>query len=110
MWSEYGLRAVIPTSFDLFGITISVRLDDQLAAIHSATGQWQDAQNTIVLQAPGTGFPETTIEQAFWHEVVHACLSRLSYDEQSRDEAFVDRLGQCLYQIEKTVRFDERSS
>ena len=41
-------------------------------------------------------------EQTFWHEYMHCVLTTLGYDKLNNDEKFVDRMAQCLYQLEKT--------
>jgi hypothetical protein len=51
-----------------------------------------------------------TPEQAratFWHEFMHASLQTLSYSDLCADEEFVERLAQCLVQLEKTAVYDE---
>ncbi len=42
--------------------------------------------------------------QTFLHEVVHAILSELSYDNLNNDERFVDVFSKALYQIIKTMK------
>lgn len=43
------------------------------------------------------------VEATFWHEVVHAVLLSLNYDELSDDEDFVERMGRSFAQIRDTI-------
>lgn len=62
-------------------------------------GEWRFSDQQIKVSA---SLSDEGKCQAFWHEAVHACLEVMSYDKLSKDEAFVDRLGHCLAQIEQT--------
>ena len=46
-------------------------------------------------------------EATFWHEYVHCALSTLGYTKLNNDEEFVERLGQCLYQLHKTKKGEQ---
>jgi hypothetical protein len=90
---------VIPKSFKLMGYTIKVTVCELPKRKY---GDWSLSNQEIRIAPLGPKMSAEMQLQTFWHEVVHACLDVMSYEEQSKDEAFVDRLGQCLAQIQQT--------
>lgn len=47
---------------------------------------------------------DLAIEQTIYHEVVHAILDTLGYDDISNDETFVQQFSLLLHQFEKTKK------
>jgi hypothetical protein len=98
---------VIPQSFNLCGMTIKVELVPDLVAAENDIGQWIKWVCKIRLQSIDRNHCRDAIEQAFYHELVHAMLELSGYKELSADEALVDRLGHLLYQFDKTATEEE---
>jgi hypothetical protein len=93
---------MIPSRFSILGQTIKVVFIDDLADRYEMAGRWRPTLNTIELQPPDEYYSEDYVNQTFWHEAVHAALEILGYEDQSKEEDFVDRMGQAIYQIIKT--------
>lgn len=92
---------VIPKSFNIFGQTIRVKWRKTLLKKEKAWGLWDANSNTIFLQVPGKGIElsKEQLEQTFMHEVLHACLDILNYEQLSENENFIDRLSNALHQV-----------
>jgi len=82
------------------GHTIKVKITTDLP--ENSDGCWKTKKQEIHLLPVGEGITASNQEQTFWHEVMHVIFEVLSYDEHNEDEVLVDRIGQCLYQIDKT--------
>lgn len=93
---------MIPRQFELMALTVTVEVTDELPK--DLDGHWSHSKQRIRVRPVGKKVTEQAQLQAFWHEAVHAILQVLSYDKLSDDEKFVDRLAQCLAQIEQTRR------
>ena len=94
----------LPASFDLLGQTIVVEQVANLSTIGDRLGDWKMTENRIRIQSRGKGIPDEVIFATFYHELVHAVLDLTGHTKLSEDEDFVDRIGQALYQAEKTRR------
>jgi hypothetical protein len=93
---------MIPSRFSILGQTIRVVFVEDLADTHEMAGRWRPTLNLIELQPPDQFYSEDYVNQTFWHEAIHAALDILGYEDLSKDEEFVDRMGQAVYQIIKT--------
>ena len=91
---------MIPKSFQVLGHTIKVKITNDIDP--GSVGIWKGNKQEISILPVSDTFPKSLQEQTFWHEVMHCIFSMLSYDEYDKDEALVDRISQCLYQIDKT--------
>ena len=87
----------IPKSFECMGFTITVKMIDLKEG--ELCGKWKPDQNTILID-PNKN--KDIQGETFWHEFMHCALETLSYDKLNADEAFVDRMAQCLHQLMKT--------
>lgn len=96
----------IPKSFQLFGHTIEVSLEDEYIVHREqlCRGLWCPEQNKIRL-ANAKDQADSILHQTLWHEMVHAVLDRLGEDELSNNEKLVDLLGQAFYQINITAKY-----
>jgi hypothetical protein len=92
-----------PKGFTLGGHEIKVVIVKDLAETEDATGRWRPALGIIEVQGTSKALSQDYQNQAFWHEAVHAALDYSSYDKLSKNEKLVDRLGQAMYQIVKTM-------
>ncbi len=93
---------MIPKSFQLMGHTIKVKVTEDLSSDN--VGEWKPGQQEIRILPVGKNFTKSNQEQTFWHEATHAMFDVLSYPDYYSDEALVDRIGQCLHQIDKTKK------
>lgn len=91
-----------PKRFSVMGCDISVVYIKDLMATKDAYGHWHPSRNLIELQMPDAQHSEDVIAQAFWHEAFHCILDCLGRERLNKDEAFVEQVGQCLHQLDKT--------
>jgi len=86
----------IPTSFQLMGHTIAVRVVPVADWPYpDADGFWDPGANEILLvEQP----QRSQLWHTFWHEAVHACLDMMSH-RLSHNERFVDQFGGLLAQL-----------
>lgn len=84
---------VIPSSFDLGGLTWEVKFAEGLTEI----GKCSCHEQLITLRY---GLNEQAAQQAFFHELVHAIL--FSMGKMDHDEEYVDAFGVFLHQFAKT--------
>jgi hypothetical protein len=92
----------LPTGFELLGNKIKVEQVDNLSTIGDRYGDWHIKSNTVRIQSRVKGVPDDVVFATFYHELVHAALDLIGHSKLSEDEEFVERLGQVLYQAEKT--------
>lgn len=89
----------IPSEFQCMGMTIDVQMGD-LEQVE-AHGTYQHSKNLITIDKSQSAQGK---ESTFFHELVHCILETLGYDEQSKDERFVEQFAQCLYQFHKSKK------
>lgn len=94
----------LPKSFTLLGNTIKVETVANLSTIGDRMGDWKASENKIRIQAPGHGISDDVIFATFYHELIHAVFDLTGHSKLSEDEELVERIGQALYQAEKTRR------
>ena len=87
----------IPSSFECMGMTVTV----EVAGLHNSDehGTYDHEKHHIAIDGAQT---KQNKSATFWHEFVHCALSTLGYSDLNKDEEFVERMAQCLYQLEKT--------
>ena len=93
----------IPKTFNLLGKTIEVRYVPNLINRESRTGQSVYRENSIELQPSVRGYPipMDSIEQTFFHELVHWILFSMKNekaDSLNDDENFVSLFASLLHQ------------
>jgi len=93
---------MIPKSFKLMGHIIKVKVTEDLSTDN--VGEYKPGQQEIRILPVGKNFTKSHQEQTFWHEATHAIFDVLAYPDYYTDEALVDRIGQCLHQIDKTKK------
>ena len=93
---------MIPKSFQLMGHTYKVKITDDVS--DSNVGEYKPQQQEILILPVGKNITKSNQEQTFWHEAMHVIFDVLSYPEHYSDEVLVDRLGQCIHQIHKTMK------
>ena len=82
------------------GHTIAVKITSDVS--DGNDGEWKPNKQEIRILPVSKDITASNQEQTFWHEVMHVIFDTLSYTEYNEDEILVDRIGQCLYQIDKT--------
>lgn len=95
----------IPKKFQLFGETITVKFDKDIANAQDKIGASHLRQGKITLHKPDDVYSEDRIEQTFHHELVHFILDRISEPKLCHSEAFVDRFANLLHQATKTMEY-----
>lgn len=94
---------MIPKKLGILGHIIKVKRVKVIPKHKDCRGLWIPDKNLIYVQIqPGNSDLE---EQTLYHEIVHAMLDNLAYNELSHDEDFVDRLGSALHQVIKTLEY-----
>ena len=93
---------MIPKSFQIMGHTYKVKITEDIS--DDNVGEYSPKQQEILLRPVGKNITVSNQEQTFWHEAVHVIFDVLSYPKHYSDEILVDRLGQCLHQINKTMK------
>jgi len=96
----------IPKSLMLHGQLIEVVFDDNLCAREGNRGENHNGYNKIVLQShvAGDPQPQSWIEQAFLHELVHDILYHME-SEKNDDEKFVNLFASLLHQALTTMEY-----
>lgn len=101
------MKPIIPKELVLFGETIKVKLVNKIHK-DNRQGEWDPNKNLIKLaKKDNLGEPRSieTIEQTYYHELVHAITESIGYMKLSENEHLVDLIGKCLHQISKTSKF-----
>lgn len=98
----------IPTKFELHGQTINVLYDNALIAKTDSRGEAHARNNIIYLQPNNDGCPQpqTSVEQAFCHELTHFILQHMESDKNN-DEIFVNLFGNLLHQALVTAEYEK---
>lgn len=97
---------LIPKSFKLGGKEYTVKEDNTIDYDHGWSGL-HDANTLEIKLASKLGAAKMhidSIEQTFYHELVHAILSSLHKYDLNKDEEFVDTFGTMLHQFMKTKK------
>lgn len=99
---------LIPYSFNVLGRTIEVDIEDCLTCETGKLGTVDYDNGKIKLQRPSLEacIKQQTVEQAFYHEVVHVILDAMHERKLSTDEKFVDLFSALLHQIMVTSNFE----
>ena len=84
------------------GHTIAVKITSDVS--EGNDGEWKPNKQEIRILPVSKDITASNQEQTFWHEVMHVIFDTLSYAEHNEDEILVDRIGQCLHQIDKTKK------
>jgi hypothetical protein len=89
----------IPKSLKIFGKTIKVsqpwKVDKQ-----DSRGEWIFLKSGIRIKRT---LPIDEREVVFLHELTHAILDNLEYNDLSNDEDFMERFSRALHQALKTA-------
>ena len=90
----------IPKKVTLAGIDINVVIDTHNEELRGNSGAACYRSQQIILD--GTSYKEQSVEQAYFHELVHWILFIMNEDELKENEQFVDVFAHLLYQATKS--------
>jgi predicted SprT family Zn-dependent metalloprotease len=91
---------MIPKSFHLAGLKITVKLDLNLYRDHKVVGEARYPQQQIILDS--RVLSEDFMEQNFFHELVHWIFYILNEESLQHNEKLVDTMAFLLHQSLKT--------
>ena len=99
----------IPKRFMSHGLFVDVVYRDNLAYERQRVGEMHLRKNEIHLQSSNDGIPrkQEQIEETFCHELMHHMFDKIGRSELSDDEVLVENCGSLLYQIFRTMEFEE---
>lgn len=92
--------SIIPTSFWLGGLKIDVVYDNTMVKTKQVIGEARYAYQQILLD-PSVA-PKQTVEQSFFHEMVHWIFYVMGEEELRNNEKLVDLFAHFLYQARMT--------
>ncbi|MDD2364538.1 MAG: hypothetical protein PHN84_00090 [Desulfuromonadaceae bacterium] len=92
--------SIIPTSFWLGGLKIDVVYDNTMVKTKQVIGEARYAYQQILLD-PSVA-PMQTVEQSFFHEMVHWIFYVMGEEELRNNEKLVDLFAHFLYQARVT--------
>lgn len=89
----------IPKKIKLGGQTIKVYIKRTVEK-EGCIGFYSSLLNEIHVQThvEGRAMPTDKVEQTFWHEYAHALTDSCRQEAICSDEAFIDLMGEFLYQ------------
>jgi len=90
------VSSIIPSSFWLGGLKISVAFDDTMVKAKQVIGEARYAHQQIVLDRSVA--PLQTVEQSFYHEMVHWIFYVMGEEDLRNNEKLVDLFAHFLYQ------------
>lgn len=99
----------IPKRFKLCGHTMEVVYDNLILHRNDNRGEACYRDHTIKLM-PSTvssPLPQTSVEEAFCHEMTHFILYLAGYIHEANDEGMVTRIGLLLHQALSTMEYNE---
>lgn len=92
----------IPSEIDIAGQTFQIHMDSSLLKIANCCGQTH-FESGLILIDPSLR-PEVK-GVTYFHELVHAILITMGRDDLNRDEAFVDMMGNLIWQSFKSAKY-----
>lgn len=91
---------VIPRSFEIFGLTFKVKQPWKVDK-DDHWGECSIAKKTIKIKR---SLDQPQKEITYLHEVTHAILDCLEYNDLSNDEDFVERFSKAMHQVIKSSK------
>jgi len=92
---------VIPKTFKIFGITFKVTQPWKLDKKDSHWGSCSISDKSIKVKR---NLNQEQKEITYLHEITHAILDTLEYNDLSNDEDFVERFSKALHQVITTSK------
>ena len=95
----------IPKTYALLGNTIAIVTSGPFTYEgKECHGTWDSKTNTIQLDVETKD--KDIVAASLCHEIVHSILDRTGNEDLNTDEDFVERMGQAMWQIVKTLEYD----
>jgi hypothetical protein len=101
---EYSFR--IPSSFKQNGKKITIKIDNRYCDSSNAYGIFSNRKKLILFREDITE-DSISIEQTFFHELIHCILEQAKYNELSKDEKLVSRLSLYLWEALNTMEYND---
>ena len=103
----------IPSSFECFGRTVTVRWVDALIDDDDGGPLWGEADIdtgviSLVRPKPSECVDPEMLVQVFWHETMHFILLSLNERELGYNESFVDQMAGCMHQFLKSAKYPRK--
>ena len=95
---------VVPSQFEIAGLTIKVTLDETLGKDKKVVGEAKYATQQIILDP--TTCTEEGLYQNFLHEFTHWIFYITGHDDLRNNENLVDLIAHFYHQMNKTARYD----
>ena len=96
------MKFKIPTEIELAGQTFKIAMDPSLRQISGCCGQTHFDEGMIIIDP---GLRGDTKAVTYFHELTHAILHTMGATDLNKDEAFVDMLGNLLWQSFKSAKY-----
>lgn len=96
------MKFKIPQEIDIAGQTFQIVMEPTLQKIANCCGQTHFDSGLILIDP---GLPAQVKGVTYFHELVHAILITMGRDDLNRDEAFVDMVGNLLWQSFKSAKY-----
>jgi len=99
----------IPIAYELLGNTIIIIKTGEMTFKNGDKdkkqhGEYEDSHNSIKIDV---SYSDDIIGTTLCHEIIHSILCKTGNEELNDDEDLVERLGQGLWQIWKTLEWAE---
>tara|TARA_R110001632_G_scaffold161915_2_gene280264 strand:- start:34 stop:330 length:297 start_codon:yes stop_codon:yes gene_type:complete len=95
-----------PESFEIFGQTITVKYSNCIRKL-GAVGLYEHDSKVITVATHDIDdkpHDEDFMSATLYHEIIHVLLSYTGQYELNMNEQMVELMGQCLYQVLKTMK------
>lgn len=96
----------IPKEFQICGHTVTVEFTDNLVDETECVGRALIKENKIILQRDNRR-TRSQIEATFCHEALHFILCVSGYEDERRNEKFVEIVSNLLHQVFSTAVYDD---
>lgn len=96
------MKFKIPSQIDLAGQTFTVITDPAVKKLAGCCGQTHFDEGVIIIDPNQKA---DTLGITYYHEVVHAILMTMGYQDLNKDESFVDNFASLLWQAQKSAQY-----
>ncbi len=96
------MKFKIPSEIQIAGQTFLVVQDPAIKKLSGCCGQTHFDEGVIIIDPH---LKPDTKAITYFHELVHAILMTMGYNDLNKDEAFVDNFGSLLWQSFKTAEY-----
>ena len=95
-----------PTSFEIFGQTIAIKYSNCIRKMGAVGLYCHDSKEITIAthDIDDKEHDEDFLNATLYHETTHCILTYLGLHDLNMNEQMVELIGQCLYQIHKTMK------